>query len=175
MSKCMVDACEDGSKARGRCFYHYRIAVKNKEFTVASQHGMHLSRTNTIWKNMRQRCRDTNAANYFRYGGRGIKVCPEWNDKHTGFAAFLEHMGEAPDGMSLDRIDNDGDYEPGNCRWATGIEQMANRGMVSNTGIVGISFIQAHGKYRVTYKSKHVCYADDLETAIKARQAALEK
>jgi hypothetical protein len=75
------------------------------------------------WCSMRQRCRDENHPGYRLYGGRGIEVCSRWDD----FAAFVEDMGERPDGMSLDRIDNDGNYEPDNVRWATAKEQQANR------------------------------------------------
>jgi hypothetical protein len=76
-----------------------------------------------IWVSMRQRCRDQNCRAWPRYGGRGITVCPEWND----FWVFVAHVGERPPGLTLDRIDNDGNYEPGNVRWATYSEQNSNR------------------------------------------------
>lgn len=76
-----------------------------------------------IWLGMHQRCRNPNVKNYMNYGGRGIRVCAEWSH----FATFLKDVGLRPPGLSLDRINNDGDYEPSNCRWATRHEQALNR------------------------------------------------
>jgi hypothetical protein len=73
---------------------------------------------------MIERCTNPHDTDWKNYGGRGIAVCDRW--RHS-FEAFLEDMGEKPPGHSIDRINNDGNYEPGNCRWATASEQQHNK------------------------------------------------
>ena len=82
-----------------------------------------------VWTSLRQRCNDSNTSSYQHYGGRGISVCERWND----FANFLEDMGERPTpDHQIDRIENDGDYTPDNCRWATRRQQAGNKRVTRN-------------------------------------------
>lgn len=89
--------------------------------------GLSASRTYVTWAAMRRRCSDPKHPRYADYGGRGVRVCRQWNAPGTGFAAFLRDVGERPPGKTLDRIDCNGNYAPGNVRWATLIEQRWNR------------------------------------------------
>jgi hypothetical protein len=86
----------------------------------AANYGM--TREYSSWAGMRQRCLNPKHKNYKNYGGRGIRVCDRWNS----FTAFLSDMGLCPPEQSLDRINNEGNYEPSNCRWATRKQQNRN-------------------------------------------------
>lgn len=89
------------------------------------KHGRHLTSEFTAWREIRYRCFNKKAKHYPQYGGRGITVCDRWMES---FNNFFEDMGERPTPKhSLDRINNDGNYEPSNCRWATKQEQSNNR------------------------------------------------
>lgn len=94
---------------------------KKPQTAYGKRHG---TRLYDAWRNMKGRCYKPSRPDYVNYGGRGITVCQRWLDD---FEAFAADMGEPPKEMSLDRIDNDKNYEPANCRWATRAEQNSNQ------------------------------------------------
>jgi|SRR6185369_7464456 len=90
---------------------------------VTTKHGRTNSKLYGVWKAMRGRCRTKTDQNYRHYGGRGIKICERWNT----FENFRNDMGDPEAGLTLDRIDVNGNYEPSNCRWVTMKEQTRNK------------------------------------------------
>lgn len=102
-----------------------------------------------IWQGLRQRCNNPNDKSYKAYGGRGIKVCEEWDKDSAAFVRWALENGYA-DNLSIDRIDVDGDYCPENCHWATPTEQSRNKRVQksSKTGINGVHYEPERHKYR---------------------------
>lgn len=99
-------------------------------------HGKTNTPIHTLWRAMIQRCHNPKNKSYARYGAKGVAVCDEWR---SNFQAFADYMGERPDGMTLDRINSRGNYEPGNVRWATHKQQARNTSrnrMIEVDGVV---------------------------------------
>lgn len=137
-------------------------------------HNMSHTRLYGIWHGMRERCRNINKEYYDRYGGRGVSVCEEWENNFQAFYDWAIVNGYS-DKLSIDRIDNDGNYEPNNCRWTTQSIQCQNQGIKSNnlSGIKGVSWDKSRNKWvaRITlqYKQIHIGYFESIQDAEIAR------
>lgn len=137
-------------------------------------HGMYGSSTHSAWESMKARCGNPNNANYKNYGGRGIKVCEKWHK----FESFFEDMGKKPNGLTLERRDNEQGYSKENCKWATYIEQSRNTRIrcTNKTGIKGVSWDKQRQRYQakicVNYKQILIGRFTNLEAAKAARQQA---
>jgi len=116
---------------------HSRIGRNNPSFKHGHRSQKRFSKTYYIWAAMRQRCSNPRNKSFKNYGARGIRVCPRWDD----YAAFLTDMGERPTGYTIERLDNNGDYSPANCKWGTRLEQNRNcrkNLVVTVRGITGV-------------------------------------
>jgi hypothetical protein len=116
-----LSSLKEGKTVSCGCFHKEQAGQIMKK--VATKHGKSHTQIYYVWQAMIRRCQNPKDKSYPRYGALGIKVCKAWQ---KSFAAFNEYMGPRPDGLTLDRIDSKGNYEPGNVRWASYTEQARN-------------------------------------------------
>lgn len=155
---CSIHDCKQKHMANGYCNKHYTHQNSTPEYKT--------------WLNVKARCYNEKSPSYSLYGGRGISVADEWLHDYT---AFLSYMGKRPSAKhSIDRINSDGNYEPGNVRWATPHQQNAN--LRSNKKVVGVTYDshRKHWKARLMIDGKNVlsrCFKS-FSGAVTARKKA---
>jgi hypothetical protein len=119
---------------------------------MATKHGMRYSPEYRSWASMIVRCTNSNRVGWRDYGGRGIRVCKRW----LSFPAFFKDMGRRPEGMSLDRINNDRGYSPSNCRWATSQQQNLNRSKPRNASGRYVGVTSLRGRWQVRFRGEYL-------------------
>ena len=153
---------------------------------IYKKHGMSHTRLYDCWKGMKSRCNRKRGICYHRYGGRGITYCKEW-EKFEPFMEWALANGYSDD-LTLDRIDNDGNYCPENCRWATQKQQAANKTHPNKSGYPWVRVHKKHDKktgeevqdgyvgfFKVNGKSKYCGYSKTAKGAYEKRQKYIEE
>ena len=149
----------------------------DKSHNKRKTHGKSRTAEYYVWSSMKARCNNSKHHAWKNYGGRGIRVCEHW---FHSFENFLADMGERPDGLMLDRYpDNDGNYEPGNCRWGTREEQNLNRRLHKNniSGLSGVTRRSDKWYVQIVRNGKlhHLGVTDDFFEACCLRKSAEAK
>lgn len=179
---CIVDNCSDHPMAERLCRRHYGVKRKYGDPTYvllgrgcAKKHGFIFMLEYRVWSSMKSRCLNKNHHAYKDYGGRGITVCDRWL-AYDGFENFILDMDWRPTSdYSLDRINNSGNYEPSNCRWALRSIQQGNRrkSRLNTSGYIGVFMDKTHpdkwfARIEINYKPYN------LGRFIDSEQAAIE-
>ena len=151
--------------------------LKHDQLTKHGHASRLKSREYTSWSMMIWRCENPKASNFHRYGGRGITVCERWRNS---FEAFLADMGPRPKGTSIHRVNNDGNYEPSNCMWATSKEHALNKTNprakpIIAKGVLYKSISEAAREHGFTYYTLRSRMRDHNESATHAIQALLKR
>lgn len=171
---CEVEGCDRYVKSNMMCSKHYDRFRKYGDVHKVKRwnHGMSKTDIYLTWLGIRKRCKNKNLSDYKDYGGRGIKICEEWDND---FFSFYNYMGDVPKDMSIDRIDPNGNYEPGNVRWADSTTQARNKRISpkNKTGCIGVSWCERDKLYRayisINGKTKHLYSSKSKEQCIAAR------
>ena len=177
-ASCSVNGCIDKVYCKVLCKKHYARSRRHSgNPLITRNHGFRKLRSPeyTAWTHMKSRCYNKNNKDYHYYGGRGIGICDEWKNN---FMSFFNDMGVKPEwANSIDRIDTNGNYEPGNCRWATHYTQVKNRRLQKSnkSGVEGVNQTK-DGRWmaRITIHGhrNYLGYFKNKESAVMARLSA---
>jgi hypothetical protein len=128
---CSIEGCENIAYRRGWCRAHYARYLRhgNPNFYVKEQHGMGTTKLYRVWAAIVQRVTNPKNKFYHRYGGRGIEICREWRKSFMAFYRWSMANGYQ-EGLTIDRNNNNGNYEPENCRWVTQAVNNENKGYI---------------------------------------------
>lgn len=170
--ECLVSGCSNKYYAKKYCKRHYDLNRRNGSPLIVKKemHGMRQTAEYRSWAHLKERCETTSCKRYNDYGGRGIKVCDRWLNS---FSNFFEDMGKKPSPKhSIQRIDNNGNYEPSNCKWATPAEQSVGRRVLVSTLAVypGVRWNKYIDKWQVYFRNKYVGVFLDKDEAIEVKK-----
>jgi hypothetical protein len=145
----VVEADLIAGRSKGCGCTRYANATKAR-IAVCTTHGLATTREYRIWTDMRRRCHQPHRPDFYKHGGRGISVCDRWRNS---FEAFFADMGPCPPKHTLDRLNNDGPYEPGNCAWRTHSQQLRNTRVNRHITVFGetMTVADAADRYAVRY------------------------
>lgn len=168
-----ISSLRSGDTTSCGCIWKEAIKKSN------STHGKTGTKLHNAWRAMKARCNIRSCSNFEYYGGRGIRVCEEWNRSYATFQEWAINNGYS-EGLSIDRIDPNGNYEPSNCRWEDKEVQARNRRTrrTSKTGVAGVSIRLDHANtsYRVSIRANgkniNIGSFGDLYSAVEARKQA---
>lgn len=165
--KCKIEGCELVHMAKGYCTKHYYRNKRNgSPYKMRKEiHGNRDTPEYRSWAHIKDRCLNPNNKRYKHYGGRGITVCDRWINS---FSNFYNDMGDKPNSkMSIDRIDNDGNYTPGNCKWSNSTEQVMNKRSGKTKSVYKVvRWNNKINKWTVYFRNKYVGVSTCMEKAI---------
>lgn len=170
--ECKIDGCKNPVLVVSRmlCNRHYLLWQKNgspliQKRRTAEPGASHTHPLYKTWGMIYQRCNNPNYTYYKNYGGRGIKMYPDWENSFVAFRDYVdENLGPKEEGMTLDRIDNSKGYIPGNIRWADHATQMHNRRTAAKSGVKGVDLRKDTGKWVARLKKNGVSLRKEFET-----------